>query len=72
MGPTKNPSAFRLKKKEIADIAEIAAAVEAAALHEGTAAEEAKAMGDAKKRELGGALETKQGQTRCWAWRRST
>ena len=61
MGPTKNPSAFRLNKKEISDIAEIAEAVEAAALQEGTATEEAKAMGDAKKREL-----TKQKQEERW------
>ena len=52
MGPTKHPSAFRLNKKEIAEIAEVAAQEEATALGEGVAAEEAKAMGEAKKREL--------------------
>jgi len=52
VGPTKHPSAFRLNKKEVAEIAEAAAQVEATALGEGVAAEEAKAIGEAKTREL--------------------
>ena len=61
VGPTKHPSAFRLNKKELAEIADAAAKVEADALEQGVAAEEAKVMGEAKKREL-----TKQKQEERW------
>jgi hypothetical protein len=65
VGPTKHPSAFRLNKKELAEIADAAAKVEADALEQGAAAEEATVMGEAKKREL-----TKQKQEE--RWRRSS
>jgi hypothetical protein len=61
VGPTKHPSAFRLYRKELAEIADAAAKVEADALEQGVAAEEAKVMGEAKKREL-----TKQKQEERW------
>jgi hypothetical protein len=61
VGPTKHPSAFRLNKKELAEIADAAANVEADALEQGVAAEEATVMGEAKKREL-----TKQKQEERW------
>ena len=52
MGPTKHPCAFRLNKKEIAEIVDVVAKTEATALEEGMPAEDAKTLGEAKKREL--------------------